>query len=322
MAGSRGPLDSTKAFLVVSRVEYMPSAINEVGIPACLALLSVPPSSRFVALTFQGLIVWWLAHCIGAQINCLADYEVDQKHKSRLPKAVDVLGKRTLGWVVVVETIATTGIVLFLTVQRERPLLSVFWSVGLAFTIGYSVLPLRLKGRRLWNPFTLALVLYVCPMLFVYHLISPTFDPFAILVVLLFVAQMVPMFLVDEVSDYEEDKEQGIETPCVFYGRFKITIAALLIYVAATVAMIGAFVPLKQRDGLLTHLLISFSVLSFLLVVSEFCRLAYLSRQFDRAREGDAREVWALRLKEKVRTPVWLMSTGIAVIALVMSVLK
>ena len=72
------------------------------------------------------------------------------------------------------------------------------------------------------NPLTLGLVLYICPMFFVYHLITRSFNSFSSVIIILFTFQMVPMFLMDEISDYEEDKQCGIRNPCVFYGRKKM----------------------------------------------------------------------------------------------------
>lgn len=312
---------TARAFLIVSRVEYMPSAINEVGIPACLALLSTPFSSSFVALTLVGLVIWWLAHWIGSHINCLSDYEVDRKYKVRLPEAIEVIGKKNLKIIIVVEIVVTTAIVFFLSAHLQKPLLIVLWFVGLAFAFGYSVIPFRFKGKKLWNPFALAVVLYVCPMLFEYHLLSSTLDALPILVIFLFVLQMIPMFFVDEVSDYEEDQDVGIETPCVFYGRFKVTVAALVIYIVSTIAMIGVFLSIHQPSNRLALFIVPIVVLGYAKVIIDFYQLARMSHQFEAASDQRSREGWARRIKKAVKTPVWLMSTGIAVIGLCASIL-
>lgn len=305
-----------RAFMTVSRKEYMPSAINEVGIPAILALSYVPISIDFFLLVLLGLLVWWLGHFIGSHINCLSDYEVDKKYKSYLPEAVDAIGKGTLKKIMIVEIALTTLIVILSSVFLKRPLLTVFWVVGLLFAIAYSVAPPRFKGRGLFNVMTLDIVLYLCPMFFVYHLLCEVFYLFPTLIISIFALQMVPMFFVDEVSDYEEDKEIRINTPCVLYGRFAVTTTAIIIYIISSIAMIISFLVFHPPQNPFLYIGYAFSVFWFVYTIVDFYRLARSSRRFEKEDDNLVKIQIAGNIKRQVKTPLWLMSTGISVICL------
>ena len=52
-------MKTIKSFFVLVRWEYMPSAINETGIPALLALLFIPFSSQYVFNVIMSLLIWY-----------------------------------------------------------------------------------------------------------------------------------------------------------------------------------------------------------------------------------------------------------------------
>ena len=76
-----------RGWWVTNRMEYAPSAINEVGIPALLALFFRSADTDFFIAVLAGLAVWWIAEFVGSSMNCLADYEtdrLDELNKSRI----------------------------------------------------------------------------------------------------------------------------------------------------------------------------------------------------------------------------------------------
>ncbi|HLP60632.1 MAG TPA: UbiA family prenyltransferase [Candidatus Deferrimicrobium sp.] len=301
-----------KSFFVISRWEYLPSAINEVGIPALLALAAVPFSSYFLAMAAAGLWVWWGGHFIGSHINCLADYEVDKLYKKYLAAAVDDIGKTTIKKIIRYESIFISLAIFTAAVAFKRPMLAIFWLSGLFLAFAYSCKPLHFKSRRLMNPLTLGLVLYICPMFFVYHLITLSFSIFSTIIILLFTFQMVPMFLMDEISDYEEDKQCGLRNPCVFYGRKKVISWSLVIYFCATVGTAGYIILKYGLNNLLSRLIFLGAVLFFGFVLLDFYRLYRLASQYETT---GAEEVLS-KLKKSVITPVWLMGSGTATLLL------
>jgi 4-hydroxybenzoate polyprenyltransferase len=215
----------------------MPSAINEVGIPALLALLFVPFTSGFLWMIAFSLIVWWGGHFIGSHINCLNDYDVDKLYKNYLTKAVDDIGPQNIKKILWIETILLTFLVVSLTIVLNKPLLIVFWGLGLLLAFGYSCKPVQLKSRTLMNPIALGLVLYIFPMFFSYLLLAKNLHTFSTVIIILFSIQMVPMFFMDEISDYEEDKQCKINNPCVRYGRKKTILMAIVIYVLSAIGV-------------------------------------------------------------------------------------
>ncbi len=310
-------MNKVTAFLNVSRVEFMPSAITQVGIPALLALHYIPFSSQFLNSTLVGLVVWWLGHWIGCHSNCLSDYEVDQKFKNHLPTAVDTLGKKNLQRILSIETIAASAFVIILSYNLQKPLLDVFWFVGLGLGLGYSVLPLRLKGRGFWNPFALSMTVFILPMLFVYDLLRPVLDLFSTVVIFLFVLHMVPLFFVDEVSDFEEDRDMNIGTPCVRYGRAKVTRAAIIIYLVAIFITVSVFLSTQVYASHLALGLVPLIVAGYAKVILDLFQLYRSIRQFEATNDPASRASRVDQIKRKVQSPVWLISTGIAVIGLV-----
>jgi len=92
------------AFLLVSRVEFMVMGIPVIALSALLA------GSRLNDLMGDGAVrlglltaVWYLAYWICSQLNCIADYELDKRYKSRLPRSIDILkGPRTI-WLIITQ---------------------------------------------------------------------------------------------------------------------------------------------------------------------------------------------------------------------------
>src|SRR5919112_3473890 len=109
------------AFLVVSRVEFMVMGIPVITLSALLAA-SRPDDLTGDNAVRLGLLtaVWYLAYWICSQVNCIADYELDKRYKSRLPQAIDILkGPRTLWAMIAVEIVVTSSIVVYLAINES-----------------------------------------------------------------------------------------------------------------------------------------------------------------------------------------------------------
>ncbi len=301
------------AFLVVSRWEYLPSAINEVGIPALLALLVVPFSPTYALMVTLGLVFWWMGHLIGSHVNCLTDYEGDKLFKSRLAHAVDQIGTQRLRRIIKLESILLSAGAALLAVLLRLPMLAVFWFLGLFLAFAYSCPPLRLKGRGWWNPLALGLVLYVCPMFFVYNLLTRSFSTFSAAVIVLFSLQMVPMFLMDEISDREEDAQFGIRNPCVVHGRPRTILCSIVMYVLSTSGLVFLVLTRHELQGVANWVRIVLAVGFFGYVTADFVRLHRMSARLLRSPD----DALLARLKTTVRTPVWLMGSGLATLLVV-----
>src|SRR5918995_4953790 len=157
-----------RAFLVVSRVEFMVMGIPVIAISALLAAsrsndLMGDNAVRLGLLT----TVWYPAYWISSQVNCIADYELDKTYKSRLPRSIDILnGPRMIWWMIAVESVIASAIVVYLAISESRIGLVVLWVVGLFLVGAYSLEPLRFKRRGFLNLVTLSLILYFLPALY------------------------------------------------------------------------------------------------------------------------------------------------------------
>jgi hypothetical protein len=152
-----------RAFLVLSRVEFMVMGIPVIALSALLAA-SRPDDLMGYNAVRLGLLaaLWYLAYWICSQVNCIADYELDKRYKSRLPRAIDILkGPRTIWTIIAVEIVVASAIVAYLAITESRLGLVVLWVVGLFLVGAYSLEPLRFKRRGFLNLVTLALILYI-----------------------------------------------------------------------------------------------------------------------------------------------------------------
>src|SRR5919112_554783 len=218
------------AFLLVSRVEFMVMGIPVIAISALLAAsrpndLMGDGAVRLVLLT----AVWYLAYWICSQVNCIADYELDKRYKSRLPRAIDILkGPRTIWALITVETVVASAIVVYLAITESRIGLVVLWIVGLFLIAAYSLEPLRFKRRGFLNLVTLALILYFLPALYIYYAMAPQMKILPLLALVGFSTQMIGLLLVNQIEDYREDKEMNVLTSTVRWGLKKASMVSLL----------------------------------------------------------------------------------------------
>src|SRR5215204_5469129 len=182
-----------RAFLVVSRVEFMVMGIPVIALSALLAASRSDDLMGYNAVRL-GLLatVWYLAYWISSQVNCIADYELDKHYKSRLPRSIDILkGPRTIWLMITLETVVASAIVVYLSLTESRIGLVALWVVGLFLVGAYSLEPLRFKRRGFLNLVTLSLILYFLPALYIYYAMAPHMKILPLLALLSFSTQMI-----------------------------------------------------------------------------------------------------------------------------------
>lgn len=309
-----------RGWWVTSRMEYLPDALVHVALPLLLVLRQHHWSAQLFKLSLAGLAVWLLGHWVGSSLNCLADYEVDQLdegHKARLAAAIDRAGTRPILVVNVVEIAVATLASFWLAYNFGKPLLVFFWLAGLAVAYLYSFEPFRLKRRNFFNPLALAVIVYATPLFFVYHLLSPAWNAYDVTLLLVYCFQMVPMFLMDELSDHDEDKAGGVNNPCVVYGRVTTCRLAIAVYAFSCIASLVLFAAQPVTWNLTGAFFLLHSVFLYVWVIREFLKLGRVSRAIEAAGSAAAREVLTRELKTFSRTPAWLVATSVGVIFLV-----
>jgi 4-hydroxybenzoate polyprenyltransferase len=231
------------AFLVVSRVEFMVMGLPVIAISALLAA-SRPNDLMGDGVVRLGLLtaLWYLAYWISSQVNCIADYELDKNYKSRLPRSIDILnGPRTIWWMITVEVVAASAIVVYLAITESRVGLVVLWVVGLFLIGAYSLEPLRFKRRGFLNLVTLSLILYFLPTLYIYYVMAPHIRILPLLALLGFSTQMIGLLLVNQIEDYHEDKEMNVLTSSVRWGLKKASLVSLLFTTVMSVVLLVVF---------------------------------------------------------------------------------
>src|SRR5215204_7475001 len=232
-----------RAFLVISRVEFMVMGIPVIAISALLAA-SRPNDLTGDDAVRLGLLtaLWYLAYWICSQVNCIADYELDKRYKSRLPRAIDILkGPRTIWSMIAVEIVVASAIVAYLTITESRIGLVVLWVVGLLLIAAYSLEPLRFKRRGFLNLVALSLMLYFLPALYIYYAMAPQMKILPLLALLAFSTQMIGLLSINQIEDYHEDKQMNVLTSSVRWGLKKASLVALLFTAVMSVVLLVVF---------------------------------------------------------------------------------
>ncbi len=305
-------MKTIKSFFILVRWEYMPSAINETGIPALLALLFIPISSQYVFNVIMSLLIWYGAHFIGSQINNISDYNADKKFKSYISDSIDYFGIKKVKRMIIIETLIVSILTIGMSVIRKQPMLVILWLFGLFFAYAYSMKPFNFKSRTVMNPITLALVLYLIPMLFSYLLIAGSFHEMAVITIIIFGIQMVPMFFMDEISDYEEDKEANVMNPCVTFGRRKTILIATIIGIVSNAAMLFYWFFYISHNSSFKMVFFITGLIFYSFVIFDFIRIYRISEPTLLKDENKL-----MKLKKSIHTPVWLMGNGVATLLLI-----
>jgi 4-hydroxybenzoate polyprenyltransferase len=299
------------AFLLVSRVEFMVMGIPVIAISALLAA-SRPNDLMGDGAVRLGLLtaVWYLAYWICSQVNCLADYELDKRYKSRLPRSIDILkGPRTIWSMIAVETVVASAIVVYLAISESRVGLVVLWVVGLFLVAAYSLEPLRFKRRGFLNLVTLSLILYFLPSLYIYYAIAPNMKILPLLALLGFSTQMIGLLLVNQIEDFHEDKEMNVLTSTVRWGLKRASLVSFLFTAVMSVVLLVVFSILARNP----YAFVGVAVM----LLAYAATLRYHFKLFEAANSWEARhaQVAAQRVRQlAAQVPVWFFVAGMPLV--------
>ena len=311
--------DVAKGWWVTSRMEFLGDSVVKVMLPLLLVLSHGRWRPEFFELSLWVLVIWLLGHWVGSSINCLADYPVDRLdagRKSRLSSAIDRAGMRSLLLVNLAEAILATIISTWLAMRYGKPLLPVFWLLGLIIAYLYSFEPVRLKRRNLLNPLSLTIIVYVMPFAFGYHLLSSTWHPFDVAVLLTYSVQIGASFFADEVPDHDEDKAMKVLTPCVTYGRVVSCLLAAGFYLLSCSASLALYIYATSSWSAGRILLLVIATTLYAWVLWKYLTLARISKSIDEADSLAARQDGIQRLKKVSNTPAEIFVTSIGALLL------
>lgn len=278
-----------KAFFIVSRYEYIPVGTFIAFAIAALASGSWIRLQENMFLIILGILLGYLSHMLGSQINCLADYDLDKDRKLRLAMSVNRLGHRRIWCFIWAESILALFICLYMVWLTGKPILTVLWIIGWGVAMGYSIEPLRFKRRGFLNPFSLTLVIYVLPLMYGYLAVNNKIGFVMIILIIAIGFQMFSLFLMNEVEDIPEDRSHKIETPCVRYGIWPIVPIAMSFFFIAVIPIILCFYQLIESKniratflvmGILGQLIIIYDLISFTMISWRCKRLTSLSEVY------------------------------------------
>lgn len=215
--------------LRIRRVEYR---IAELPIFLMPMLLTIDSAASFNSAGFwEGLLVFFFLFAFGDLVNCLADRDLDAHYKPQLTEAVYGLGVRGVIIQSVVSAAAAILISLHLAWLLNRPLLVPLVICGVLLAWAYSVEPVRLKGRGLWQLVFYWLGLFAGPMIFVAAIFAWPIAVEVILFSLAFGLLQTGVILVNTAEDFPEDRELGVCTVIVYTGIRKGMWLALILTV-------------------------------------------------------------------------------------------
>ena len=299
------------AFLIVSRVEFMVMGIPVIAISALLAASHLDDLMGDGAVRL-GLLtaVWYLAYWLCSQVNCISDYELDKRYKSRLPRAIDILnGPKTIWAMVRVEIVVASAVVFYLAIQESLLGLVVLWGVGLFLIAAYSLEPLRFKRRGLLNLVTLSLILYFLPSLYIYYAMARRMEILPLLALVGFSTQMIGLLLVNQIEDYHEDKQMNVLTSTVRWGLKKASLVSLLITAVMSVVLLVVFSFLARTP----YAVVGIAVM----LVAHAATLRYHLKLFQAAGSWEATHAQAAARRVRrlaAQVPVWFFVAGMPLV--------
>lgn len=216
--------------LRIRRIEFR---IAEIPIFVIPVLLSISSAAVFRTWSFwEGVFLLFLLFAFGDMINCLADRDLDAKYKQSLSRAVYGLGVPFVKFQVGAACLVSVLIAAHLSWQLNRWLLLGLVLIGLALGAGYSVEPVRLKGRGVAGLICLWLIIFVGPMILASVLVRPFPTMDVIAISLAYGTLQMGVTLVNTAEDYPEDLEAGVRTSVIALGLERgIRIALILMLV-------------------------------------------------------------------------------------------
>ena len=229
--------------LRIRRVEYR---IAEVPLFLMPALLAAQDTTHLSSMVFwEGLLAFLFLFSFGDLVNCLADRDLDAVYKPQLTQAVYGLGTTGVAIQAVVSVACSFAFTLHLAWTLERFVLLPMFGGGVFLAWAYSMDPLRLKARGLWQLGFYWLGLFAGPMIFTACLFTWPPPTEVLLFSLTFGLLQTGVILVNTAEDFPEDRDLGVRTIIVFTGlraglRLALALAALgWISLMSVIAWIG-----------------------------------------------------------------------------------
>lgn len=288
--------------LRIRRVEYR---IAELPIYLIPVLLSARDASVFTTAVFwEGLLIFLFLFAFGDLLNCLADRELDAIYKPHLTEAVLGIGSPGVVAQAVLSAVAAVGLSIHLCWLLKLWFLPLFVLVGVLLAWSYSIPPVRLKGRGLWQLAFYWLGLFSGPMLFAAILIQWPPDWMVIGATIAFGMAQTGVILVNTAEDYPEDRHMEVRTVIVALGLQRgLQLSFWMSAVGSTLLLIALGVQAPPSARLVALAPLGLSCLLTALNIARLCRRIA-------GQEEQAAEVLVKRAA--VWTPAWITSVAVS----------
>ena len=230
--------------LRIRRFEFLPLTVTVPLVPALLAARSWRELVSVDVLVAALVII--LSIQVGNIANCLADREMDATYKTRLSEAVYGLGVPNVVRQIVVTSGLCALLEIFLTFRTHHADLLVIGLLWAVLGIGYSLPPLHLNGRGIWQLPTLLNVYFILPGLFMLRAFDGPVEWAAVVALCGFSLTNIGIIVINHAEDLPEDERFSIRTyvralgptNALFLGTGMLVIGAMLV-VGSAYSMIG-----------------------------------------------------------------------------------
>lgn len=234
--------------LRIRRVEFRIAEIPILLLPILLErALGAPPP--LAGTLIEGVLVFFFLFAFGDMINCLADRELDAVYKKHLSQAVYRLGVPLVAFQTGASALAALLLSIHLAWQLDRGSLVPLVLVGLCLGAGYSVEPVRLKGRGVLQLLCLWFILFFGPMVCVALLLRPSPSVELVAFAAAYATVQMGIVLVNSAEDYPEDRAAGVRNTIVTLGLERGVRLAGALVLGGSLALAALLAALYQRRG-------------------------------------------------------------------------
>jgi len=224
-----------KAFLQVSRANLL---LASIGHPAIGLFLGASVLSDL--LTWEVPLYVLLHYCIAffaCNLNCICDYDVDRHYKKYMSDNVDVIGKRFLKIIIILEFLLSIFIISFFYLNGYL-IVSILGLIALFVVYSYSAEPFRIKKHGILSPLPI-LVLYTIPMLCGWLIFKNYITFYFFIFIIGYVLMQEGFTLVNTCEDYNEDKKENIRTWAHRFGLKNTLRTSFVFSITGILCIIG-----------------------------------------------------------------------------------
>ena len=273
----------------VSRPEFLPANMGSLIIGFAWAFSPEELSPRTLALALLCFGTITFASAVGAQLNSMSDYGLDQTepNKKSLVNHMNSLGMPALKKALLIECLIGIAFLAVLYSLKPQPLLLALWVAGVSLAWAYSCPPIRLKSRSWLAVLSLSLVLSVVPVLFVYGTFSASLSMLFVLFLAGHTLTIYGLIVPTEIRDYASDKAAGVRTMTVALGLPHAAVAGMVLLIAGLVISGAALLSMPVFSGSLLSLCLVAMVVANAAVLRQYHRLYRLSRAHSVSQDQD-----------------------------------